>query len=99
MAWQFDGLRQGLEEVRRIRASRTTTQLLWLQKRNKMSQALGARIIKRDESRRQMCGSSVLVGVTLHVDQIVPVSKGGLTVDHNLQTLCQECNLGKSNRF
>jgi 5-methylcytosine-specific restriction endonuclease McrA len=38
-------------------------------------------------------------GVTLHVDHIVPVSRGGLTLDDNLQTLCQECNLGKSNRL
>jgi 5-methylcytosine-specific restriction endonuclease McrA len=35
-------------------------------------------------------------GVVLHVDHIIPWSKGGQTVDENLQTLCDRCNLGKS---
>ena len=30
-------------------------------------------------------------GVRLHVDHIVPVSKGGKTEMHNLQTLCEAC--------
>ncbi|MGL4943487.1 MAG: HNH endonuclease [Thermoguttaceae bacterium] len=33
----------------------------------------------------------------MHVDHIVPRSKGGTNDDDNLQTLCQKCNLGKSN--
>lgn len=37
------------------------------------------------------------IGITLHVDHIIPWSKGGETVLENLQTLCSECNLGKSN--
>ena len=49
---------------------------------NKVSSALRARMLNRDESRCQMCGSSVMDGVTLHVDHIVPVRKGGQTVDH-----------------
>lgn len=99
LAWDFNGLRHGVDEVARIRDSRTTTQFLRQQERNKMSQALRAQIIRRDNSRCRMCGASVSDGVTLHVDHIVPVSKGGLTLEHNLQTLCQQCNLGKSNRF
>ncbi|MFH1142023.1 MAG: HNH endonuclease [Chloroflexota bacterium] len=35
--------------------------------------------------------------VILHVDHIIPRSKGGLSIMENLQTLCQDCNLGKSN--
>ena len=99
LGWDFNGLRHGLDEVVRIRDSRATTQFLRQQERNKMSQALRAQVIGRDNSRCRMCGASVSDGVTLHVDHIVPVSRGGLTVDSNLQTLCQECNLGKSNRF
>jgi len=99
LGWDFDGLRYGIDEVKRIRDSRATTQFLRQQERNKMSTALRARIINRDNSRCQMCGSKVSDGVTLHVDHIVPVSRGGLTLDDNLRTLCQECNLGKSNRF
>jgi 5-methylcytosine-specific restriction endonuclease McrA len=33
----------------------------------------------------------------LHIDHIVPWSKGGETALENLETLCSECNLGKSN--
>lgn len=36
--------------------------------------------------------------VILHLDHIVPRSKGGEDTLDNLQTLCSECNLGKSNR-
>jgi len=99
LGWDFDGLRYGIDEVKRIRDSRGTTQFLRQQERNKMSTAQRARIINRDNSSCQMCGAKVSDGVTLHVDHIVPVSRGGLTLDDNLQTLCQECNLGKSNRF
>jgi 5-methylcytosine-specific restriction endonuclease McrA len=99
LGWDFDGLRYGIDEVKRIRDSRATTQFLRQQERNKMSTAQRARIINRDNSTCQMCGSKVSDGVTLHVDHIVPVSRGGLTLDDNLRTLCQECNLGKSNRF
>lgn len=38
-------------------------------------------------------------GVKLHVDHIVPVSRGGKSVMGNLQTLCEDCNCGKGNRY
>ncbi len=34
----------------------------------------------------------------LHIDHVVPVSRGGLTEPENLQTLCAPCNLRKGNR-
>ena len=33
--------------------------------------------------------------VELHIDHIYPWSKGGETVEENLQTLCSICNYGK----
>lgn len=59
------------------------------------------RVLVRDGFRCMSCGASPLVtpGVQLHVDHIVPWSKGGETVDSNLQTKCQQCNLGKGNAF
>ena len=53
---------------------------------------------RRDRFTCRACGRSPAneVGVVLHVDHISPWSKGGETALDNLQTLCQKCNLGKS---
>jgi hypothetical protein len=55
-------------------------------------------VMKRDNFKCQICGSSPSKDpeVVLHVDHIVPWSKGGETVANNLQTLCSKCNIGKS---
>jgi Homing endonuclease associated repeat/HNH endonuclease len=59
------------------------------------------RTLVRDGFRCQSCGVSPLTkpGTELHVDHVVPWSKGGETVDGNLGTKCQQCNLGKGNAF
>ena len=54
-------------------------------------------VMKRDHFRCKLCGASSGPNLELHVDHIVPYSKGGKTVFENLQTLCERCNLGKSN--
>jgi hypothetical protein len=53
---------------------------------------------RRDRFTCRACGRSPAndVSVVLHVDHIVPWSKGGETTLDNLQTLCEMCNLGKS---
>jgi len=56
------------------------------------------KVLNRDKSTCQLCGSKA-PHVTLHIDHIKPVSKGGTNVISNLQVLCDRCNLGKSNRF
>jgi len=54
-------------------------------------------VLIRDNCLCRMCGASPAKdsAVTLHVDHIVPWSKGGQTVLANLQTLCAVCNIGK----
>ncbi len=56
------------------------------------------RVMQRDNFRCCACGASPAKDPTvqLHVDHIIPWSKGGETVEENLQTLCSKCNLGKS---
>ncbi|MFA5772276.1 MAG: HNH endonuclease [Thermoplasmata archaeon] len=56
-------------------------------------------VLKRDNFRCVFCGRSPAthVGVILHIDHKIPFSKGGKTEIGNLQTLCLECNIGKSN--
>jgi 5-methylcytosine-specific restriction endonuclease McrA len=54
-------------------------------------------VLKRDNYKCRLCGASPAVDprVRLQVDHIIPWSKGGRTVEGNLQTLCMECNIGK----
>ncbi|MDE2391146.1 MAG: HNH endonuclease, partial [Rhodospirillales bacterium] len=49
----------------------------------------------------QSCGASPQKerGVELHVDHVLPWSRGGETLEENLRTKCQQCNLGKGNAF
>ena len=56
-------------------------------------------VLKRDR-KCGLCGAAPEIDsdVRLHVDHIVPRSKGGSNEMSNLQVLCSECNLGKSNR-
>jgi hypothetical protein len=59
------------------------------------------RILIRDGFRCRACGASPLTqpGVELHVDHVLPWSRGGETTDDNLLTKCKRCNLGKGNAF
>ncbi|WP_273854030.1 HNH endonuclease [Guptibacillus spartinae] len=70
-------------------------------KNQKLSRSipLGLRfkVLERDRV-CMLCGRSPKDDIILHVDHIVPFSLGGLTVLENLQALCNECNIGKSNR-
>ncbi len=57
------------------------------------------KVMLRDNFTCRQCGASPAkqLGVELHVDHVFPWSKGGETTIDNLQTLCSNCNLGKSN--
>jgi hypothetical protein len=54
-------------------------------------------VFQRDRFRCVACGLSPAteLNIVLHADHIVPVALDGKTVIENLQTLCQDCNLGK----
>jgi hypothetical protein len=55
-------------------------------------------VLKRDNFRCVACGQSpaTAAGLVLEVDHIMAWSRGGETVLQNLQTLCFDCNRGKS---
>jgi hypothetical protein len=57
------------------------------------------KVFKRDSFRCVACGRTSNDGVKLHIDHKTPFSLGGLTEMNNLQTLCQDCNISKSNKF
>lgn len=67
--------------------------------RRKMTDSLRYDILRRDGFRCQLCGATQKDGYRLHVDHIIPVSRGGQTVPSNLRTLCERCNMGKSDKL
>lgn len=87
------------DNVLEMKEQRNIYQFFVKHERAKMTDSLRYDILKRDNFRCQICGASASDGVKLHVDHIIPVSKGGLTEISNLRTLCDRCNLGKSDKM
>lgn len=59
------------------------------------------RVLRRDSFKCVLCGNSPAVdpACVLHVDHILPFSRGGRTTDENLRSTCEKCNLGRGNRY
>lgn len=66
-------------------------------KRNPLDSKLRHECFKRDGYKCLECGTTNKEK-TLHCDHIIPVSQGGSDELDNLQTLCEGCNLAKSNK-
>ena len=66
-------------------------------RRTNIPRGMRHEVFKRDNYTCQECGAKKSDGAVLHVDHKVPVSKGGTDELDNLQTLCGDCNLNKSN--
>jgi 5-methylcytosine-specific restriction endonuclease McrA len=84
----------------RSRPSRTSRAQANVSREDRRDPSIGLRyrVLKRDQFRCRQCGRSPAteVGCVLHVDHVIPFSKGGKTTLENLQTLCKHCNIGKS---
>lgn len=65
-----------------------------------MTSKLRQQIKERDHFTCKYCGASIEKepNLLLEIDHIVPVSKGGLTTEDNLQTLCWRCNRKKGSK-
>jgi predicted restriction endonuclease len=64
-------------------------------KRKGIGKRLRFLILQRDGFRCKLCGKSAKE-TKLEVDHIIPIAKGGADSLDNLQTLCVDCNRGKS---
>ena len=66
-----------------------------------MTSALREKIKTRDNYTCKICGLSIKdePNLLLEIDHIIPLSKGGITSENNLQTLCWKCNRKKSNKI
>lgn len=62
---------------------------------------LRAKVLIKHSCICQMCGDSPAKNpdTVLHVDHILAWANGGETVEENLQTLCEVCNIGKSDQL
>lgn len=71
------------------------------EQRTLMTKKLREFIKNRDNYTCCTCGNSTNAepNLLLEIDHIIPVSKGGLTEESNLQTLCWKCNRSKSNKL
>ncbi|MBI3782921.1 MAG: HNH endonuclease [Deltaproteobacteria bacterium] len=60
---------------------------------------LRLQVLDRDSFRCVLCGRSPALerGAILHIDHVIPFSRGGPATLDNLRTLCQRCNLGRGN--
>ncbi len=93
--YRFQDLEQMLGKIEKQYPLKNTKS----EERSKMTASLRYDIIKRDGFCCVLCGRSAKDGIKLHVDHIVPVSKGGKTIKSNLRTLCESCNLGKKDKY
>ena len=72
----------------------------WAKRTRTIPLSIRVRVLARDKFKCVYCGKSPAInsGTLLHIDHIIPFSVGGTNAIDNLQTLCEECNLGKSNK-
>ncbi len=87
------------DSVSRTYLERDFYDMISLVERGKVSDSMRYDVFKRDNFRCVICGASSKHGVRLHVDHIIPIAKGGKSTMDNLQTLCERCNVGKSDKI
>ena len=94
----YDLFPQNADESKRVKREGKAKEDIHLTSRT-INLRLRHIVMKRDGYKCRICGRSPALypGLELQVDHILPWSKGGETTEENLQTLCRDCNLGKSN--
>lgn len=76
----------------------TTSAALSAEQKIRVMPAIRWQVFQRDQWKCVSCGRNSHNGAILHVDHIIPRSRGGLDGLDNYQTLCDICNIGKGNR-
>lgn len=100
-------IKESIEEInnskfKRDRAKKSTKKKSQSKTKKKRSRHISSTVrysvLHRDNFRCVACGISSK-NAELQVDHIIPFSKGGGNHIDNLQTLCVDCNRGKSDRI
>ena len=88
-------------ELIKVLESKLTASAFAKEQRNLMTKKLREFVKNRDNYTCCNCGNSTHIepNLLLEIDHIIPVAKGGYTVEDNLQTLCWKCNRSKSDKI
>ena len=84
----FHGWKKPLSKKERTKAER-----------GKLTKSLRFEVLEKHNFKCRACGYGANDGKKLHVDHIIPISKGGETEMANLQVLCSDCNVGKGTKI
>lgn len=90
-----------IAELIELLESKLTAAEFVKEQRNLMTKKLRDHIKTRDNFTCCTCGNSTHIepNLLLEIDHIIPVAKGGCTIEANLQTLCWKCNRAKSDKI
>lgn len=90
-----------IAELIKVLENKLTANAFAKEQRNLMTKKLREHIKKRFNYTCCNCGNSIYnePNLLLEIDHIIPISKGGRTVESNLQTLCWKCNRSKSSKI
>lgn len=90
-----------IAELIKVLESKLTASAFTKEQRTLMTKKLREYIKNRDNYTCCNCGNSTHnePNLLLEIDHIIPVAKGGRTVEDNLQTLCWKCNRAKSDKI
>lgn len=90
-----------IAELVKVLESKLTASAFAKEQRSLMTKKLREFIKNRDDFTCCNCGNSTHIepNLLLEIDHIIPVAKGGCTVEDNLQTLCWKCNRSKSDKL
>lgn len=88
---------ENISELIKVLESKLTASAFAKEQRILMTKKLRDLIKRRDNFTCCNCGNSTYAepNLLLEIDHIIPVAKGGRTVEENLQTLCWKCNRAK----
>lgn len=88
-------------ELIKVLEGKLTASAFAKEQRTLMTKKLREFIKNRDNFTCCNCGNSIHKepNLLLEIDHIIPIAKGGCTVEDNLQTLCWKCNRSKSDKI
>ncbi len=92
---------ENIVELINLLQGKLTEKAFAKEQRSLMTSKLRQHIKERDNFTCKFCENSTFKepNLLLEIDHIIPVSKGGCTVEDNLQTLCWKCNRQKSSKI